>query len=199
MRDLNSAFRNCMDYKMIEANQSYIQEKILNLFLYLSEEERHLLDISKIKDSSQIDKFLNGLTDYVYGMPTITNTEISKLFKKEKKLKLPDLAVQDSPNVYLGWIDQGSRKLFIVYNLNDKFVGMGCRLPDINAKHTNVCTLCNHIGPRNEVAFVSPVCKPKDAYRSLGFYICLDSMKCNERIESTDKLEKILKDVNNIK
>ena len=74
---------------------------------------------------------------------------------------------------------------------------MSCRLPDVNAKHTNVCTLCNHIDPRNEVAFVSPMCTTKDVYRSLGFYIYLDSARCNERIESTDNLEKISKDINN--
>lgn len=102
MRALNSTFRNCIDYKMIEANQFYIQEKISNLFSYALEEERRLLDISKIKDSSQIDKFLNDLSDYVYGMPTITSAEISKLFKRRKKLKLLDLAIRNSPNVYLG-------------------------------------------------------------------------------------------------
>ena len=34
--------------------------------------------------------------------------QISKLFKKEKKLKLPNLNSQDSKNVYLGWIDESS-------------------------------------------------------------------------------------------
>ncbi|MDU2291212.1 MAG: elongation factor G-binding protein, partial [Clostridium celatum] len=31
------------------------------------------------------------------------------------------------------------------------------------------------------------------------FYICLDSKECNERIESVEKLEDILKVVNRIK
>ena len=33
-------------------------------------------------------------------MPTITGSEINKVFKKEKKLKLPDLSIQDSKLVY---------------------------------------------------------------------------------------------------
>ena len=74
---------------------------------------------------------------------------------------------------------------------------MSCRLTEAKVKQTNICALCNHIGPKNEVAFVSPICKRKDAYRSIGFYMCLDSAK--ERITSTKKLESILKDVNNIK
>ncbi|MDP4091257.1 MAG: elongation factor G-binding protein, partial [Bacillota bacterium] len=48
----------------------------------------------------------------------------------------------------------------------------------------------------SEVAAVSPVCKTSNssegAYRSIGFDICLDSGKCNERITSTEKLENIL-------
>ncbi|MGG7078488.1 FusB/FusC family EF-G-binding protein [Clostridium sardiniense] len=201
--DLNNAFRNCIDTNTIEATRAYIQDKILSIFTNLSEEERDLLDISKITDSLHINPYLSNLNEYVYGMPKITNAQISKLFKKEKKLKLPDLTVLDSKNVYLGWIDQSIRKLLIAYNMDGKFVGMACRISNFNSNNTNVCTLCNHIGPDNEVAFVSPVCKKanagKDYYRSIGFHVCLDSEKCNERIVSVEKLENILKDVNNIK
>ncbi|GAA0070957.1 elongation factor G-binding protein [Clostridium sardiniense] len=201
--DLNNAFRNCIDTNTIEATKAYIQDKILNIFTDLSEEERCLLDISKITDPLHINSYLSNLNEYVYGMTNITNPQISKLFKKEKKLKLPDLTVQDSKNVYLGWIDHSIRKLLIAYNMDGKLVGMACRILNSNSNNTNVCTLCNHIGPDNEVAFVSPVCKKanagKDYYRSIGFHICLDSEKCNDRITSVEKLESLLKDVNNIK
>ena len=57
-----------------------------------------------------------------------------------------------------------------------------------------------HIGPEKEVAFVSPVCKTSssnlDAYKSIGFHVCLDSTKCNDRITS---VENLLKVVNNLK
>ena len=123
------------------------------------------------------------------------------MFKKEKKLKFPDLSNSNKKNVYLGWIDEASRKLFIVYNLNGKLVGMACRLPNFNSNNTHICALCNYPGKDNEVAFVSPVCKPKnlDDYKSLGFDICLDSVACNERIISTETLERLLKNVNNLR
>ena len=202
--DLNNAFRNCVDINIVEANKGYIQDKILSAFPNLSDEEKEILDISKITDPLHIDSYLKDLDQYVYGMPGITNAQISKLFKKEKKLKLPDLNEQDSKLVYLGWIDASIRKLLIVYNMNGKFIGMACRLPNsTTSNNTNICVLCNHIGPENEVAFVSPLCKVSnpgtDAYKSLGFHICLDSAKCNKRIVSIEKLEKILKNVNNIK
>lgn len=200
--DLNNAFKNCTDNSVIEATKAYIQNKILNNFTKLSDIEKELLDISKITDPLHIDNYLNNLNEYVYGIPNITNSQIIKLFKKEKKLKLPDSNREDSKLVYLGWIDESIRKLLIVYNMNDKFIGMACRLPNTSSNNTNICTLCNHIGSENEVAFVSPICKTSggiNSYKSLGFYICLDSEKCNERIISTQKLESLLKEVNNIK
>ncbi|WP_461207022.1 FusB/FusC family EF-G-binding protein [Clostridium sp. DL1XJH146] len=201
--ELNNAFRNCIDIKVIETTKAYTQEKILNIFENLSIEQKKLLDISKITDSLHIDNYLNTLDEYVYGMPNITNDQIIKLFKKEKKLKLPPKSAQDSKIVYLGWIDPSIKKLFIVYNLEDKFVGMACKIQNSKPSNNNICVLCNHIGPGNEVAFVSPICKTSnagpDAYKSIGFYICLDSAKCNEQIVSVEKLEELLKKVNNIK
>lgn len=203
LTDLNNAFRDCVDINIIEATKAYIYYKILRIFTNLSEEEKELLDISRINEPLQIDNYLAALNEYVYGMPNITNEQIIKLFKKEKKLKLPDLNTQDSKNVYLGWVDESTRKLFVVYNLNGKLIGMACRIPNYSSNNTHICTLCNHVGGENEVTFVSPMCKTASTgdggYRSIGFDMCLDSAKCNERIVSVEKLEKILKNVNNIK
>ena len=91
--------------------------------------------------------------------------------------------------------------MLTLYNMDGKLLGMACRLPNTISKSTNICSLCNHIGSENEIAFVSPICKARhvDDYKSLGFYICLNSSECNERITSVEKLEKLLKDVNRIK
>lgn len=201
--DLHGTLRNCTDPNIIETNKAYINEKILSKFSELSNEEKDLIDIIKITDPLHIDKYLEDLNEYVYGMTAIKSNEITKLFRKEKKLKIPNLDFENSKKVYLGWIDEGSRKLFIAYNLNGKLTGITCKIPSYNSSNNHICTLCNHIGNDTEVAFVSAICKTSNpeqgTYRSIGFDICLDSEKCNERIASTDKLEKLLKDVNNIK
>lgn len=200
--DLNNAFRNCTDKKIVESTKAYIGNKIYAKFDSLSEEERKILDITKIVDPLQIEGYLKEVRPYVYGMKIPTSKTLTKLFKKEKKLKLPDLS-EDKTLVYLGFIDPSIRKLLIAYDYNGSLLGMSCRLSDSTSNNTNVCTLCNHIGKKDEVAFVSPICKTSskslDAYKSIGFYICLDSEKCNERITSTEKLEDLLKKVNNIK
>ncbi|TGE36769.1 elongation factor G-binding protein [Desulfosporosinus fructosivorans] len=200
--DLNNAFRGCVDITIIEVTKEYIYEKILNIFTDLSDGEKELLDISKFNDPLHIDEYLAELNEYVYGMPNITKEQIGKLFKKERKLKLPNLNAQDSKNVYLGWIDESIRKLFVAYNMNGRLIGMTCRIRNYSSNHTHMCALCNHEGGENEVAVVSSICKTANtgdgAYKSIGFELCLDSEKCNERIVAIEKLEKILKKVNNI-
>lgn len=203
LHDLNNTFKNCVDINIIESYKEYVHDKILRLFTNLSEEEKEILDISKITESLHIDTYLAELNRYVYGMPNITNSQISKLFKKEKKFKLPDLNSNDSKNVYLGWIDKSIRKLFIAYNMDGKLISMTCKVPNHSLTSTHICALCNKVGNQNEVAFVSSIYKTsnakKDGYSSIGFDICLNSEECNERIVDIEKLEKILKDVNNIK
>lgn len=201
MKDLNNSLVLCVDKDIIQANKLYINQKILDKFSNLSKEQKNLLDISKITEQYQIDFYLEKLLNYVYESPNITNAQINRLFKKEKKFKLPGEDILNSKSTYLGWIDNQIRKLFIAYNLDGNLVGMACRISNPEPKSSHRCVLCNHIGKENEVAFVSPICKQssKDAYKSIGFDICLNSKDCNERIVSIDKLEDLLKTVNNIK
>ncbi|MGL4362973.1 MAG: FusB/FusC family EF-G-binding protein [Cellulosilyticaceae bacterium] len=199
LRDLNNTFRNCTDQKIIETSKANIGENIFNIFQGLSNDQRELIDISKLNDISVIDERITNLEQYVYGMPNVNIATIRKVLKKEKKLKMPSEEILNSKNVYLGWIDESVRKLFIIYYLDNKWVSMACRIPNISSTNTNICTLCNYVGKEDEVTFVSPICKmsDQDAYKSIGFHICLDSKQCNERITSTEKLEKLLKTVNN--
>lgn len=201
MSDLNGALRNCVDKNVVDAVAISCQDKILSHFDYLSDDQKRILDISKVTEPVLIDPYLKNLEKYVYGMKSLSSTEVIKVFKKEKKLKLPNLNIEESNLVYLGWNDEATRKLLIVYKLDGKLLGMACRLPKTSNKGTNICALCNRIGSESEVAFVSPICKQtsEDDYKSLGFYVCLDSSECNERIESVEKLEELIKTVNRIK
>lgn len=195
--DLNSTLRNCTDPNIINVNKSYIQDKILNRFDDLNEEKKHILDITSINDPLYIEAYIKKLDKYVYGMESITNAQISKLFKKEKKLKLPSQELLDSKKVYLGWIDEGTQKMLIAYKMNNRLLGMTCRLTDLNTNCS--CALCNNRGDdKDPVVYVSSLCKTKntmDNYKSIAFAVCVDSKKCNERITSTDKIEEIFKEV----
>lgn len=202
MSDISNALMNSVDGHIIEATKAYEQEKIFSAFRNLTESQRTLLSVSHIREGIQIDQFLKNLEPFTYGMEAIGNETVSRLFKKEKKLKIPQDLDISRKRAYLGWIDPGSSKLILIHKPADVGYGMACRLPQVKAKTTNVCVLCNHIGDESQVAFVSPVCKTAhlgpDAYKSIGFYVCLDSEACNGRITSLDKLEELISLVNNI-
>ncbi len=203
LSDLNNALVSCADIKVIAASRAYTQEKIWNLFTDLSAEEKELLDIAGITCPPHVDKYLAALEEHTYGMPAVSNTQISKLFKKEKKLKQPSQSILDSKKVYLGWVDRATNKLFIAYNLEEGLVGMTCRITEPASNNKHRCMLCGRVGSEEDIAFVASLCKTPNAgegtYRSVGFDVCLDSEKCNERITSVEKLEQILKDVNNMR
>lgn len=202
LADLGSAYKSCVDLKIINTNKAYINDKILKKLGNPSDEEKELLDISSIKDPRDITIYLQNLSSYVFGMEDITNAQIGRLFKKDKKLKFPNTREKANKLVYLGWVDDATRKLYITYKKQDKLLGMACRITNNNTNNIHMCVLCKHIGGRDEVTFVSPICKTNDtenSYRSIGFDICLNSEKCNERITDIEKLEELLMDVNNIK
>lgn len=85
--------------------------------------------------------------------------------------------------------------------MGGKNIGMSCRIVSQNSNTSHICSFCNNAGSDAEIAFVSTVCKTNTKYgnyKSIGFSVCLDSQKCNNQITSLDKLEKILKEANNI-
>ena len=112
--DLNNAFRNCVDNNIVETTKVIAQDKILAFFDNLSEEEKEILNISKITEPLHIDIYLKDLNQYVYGMPNITKSELTKVFKKEKKLKIPDLNIEDSKLVYLGGLMNQQRNFLLL-------------------------------------------------------------------------------------
>ncbi|WBW98445.1 FusB/FusC family EF-G-binding protein [Oceanirhabdus sp. W0125-5] len=194
MKQLENTFISCVDIDIINTCKATMQEKIYNEFNELNEEQRELLNIEKIKGIYQISIFIKKITPYVCGMPEVSKAQIQKLFKKEKKLKLPKIDnIEFSSLTYLGWRDVASNKLYIVYSMNDKLVGLTCRGISTKTNASNMCALCRCGGTKKDVAFVSVVSKSSENYKSLGFYICMDSQKCNERITSISKLEEIIR------
>ena len=65
--DLNNAFRNCVDRNIVETTKIITQEKILAFFDNLSEEEKEILNISKITEPLHINVYclLPGKTTHL--------------------------------------------------------------------------------------------------------------------------------------
>lgn len=200
MQDFVSQLKFCPDKQIIEANRVHYELQIIGMFDALTEEQMEQLTLHNIKKVGDVEAYLLDLKPYVYGMYSVSEFQLKKLFRKEKRLKLPDEERMEADKVYLGWHDPGEKKLYMAYYMDHELLGMTCRVQPTKPAAANICKLCNHAGFGSEVAFVSPVCKTSESatYRSVGFNACLDSQACNERITSTTNLEKLFRKVNGL-
>lgn len=169
--------------------------KILDLFPNTTREQQELLDLSRLTTDNEYEQYIRRLSDFLLPFPQITEQQLKKMFPKQKKLKLPDLAnIDHSQLTYLSWNDLRANKKFIVYELDGKLVGIECEFTPTSKK--NLCSFCNCFG---EVAYFSTVTKAKkpknpDYYKAIGNLICADSSECNRKITNVDYLTTFFKD-----
>lgn len=194
---LQHACNNGADPKVIEAVEFNALSNILEAFPETTKEQKQTIEqFVGMRKTEDFHQYLSSLNPYLEEFSEVSGKQITKLFPKNKKLRTPNLNTIDHRKIsYLGWVDIATQKLFIVYHLNGKTVGIQGRYTPANK---GVCFLCNGIG---DVALFSAITKSKpanaspDYYKAIGNYLCTDSAKCNERITNVAVLEKFLQEV----
>jgi hypothetical protein len=195
---LQHACRTVSDPKVVEAVRYSSQSKIIEAFPAATEHQKQLLEkISTLNTAGEFQHYLHSLEPYMTEFARVTENQLKKLFPKNKKLKLPDLAAIDYRQVtYLGWIDIATNKLFLVYDLNGQLVGVEGKYTPMNKK--SICFLCNR---HEEVVLFSAITKSKpanaspDYYKAIGNYMCMNSESCNKNMSEVAVLEKFVQDV----
>lgn len=194
---LQRAYNTVADRKVIDAVKYSAESHIAGLFNPMTEEQSRLLEpLLEHKSKIEYENAISVLTPYLLSFPSVTEAQIKKLFPKVKKLKVPDLTeVSFGSLTYLGWLDIGSTKLYMVYKREDRLVGVEARYTAVNKK--SICSLCNGYG---EVALVTAVAKTKassfpDYYKAVGNYICVDSAHCNKQITDISYLETFIGEI----
>ncbi|MNB79548.1 Fibronectin-binding protein (FBP) [compost metagenome] len=190
---LQKTLRSVADRSVLETVRHRAVMNIVEAFPSLSEDQKGMLEqISALESAYDFQRYLAALEPYLEPFPPITLKQIQKLFPKNKKLKIPDLASIDFRYVtYLGWTDIATNKLFIVYSYGGQFIGIEGRLTPTNKK--GYCLFCNR---HHELAFFSVQTKSASAspdnLSRFGHYVCLDNQVCNESITDTGSLEKFI-------
>ncbi|SDO10442.1 FBP C-terminal treble-clef zinc-finger [Psychrobacillus sp. OK028] len=184
------------DQEVLNALRALSLEKVLWLFEEASEDQKNLLNpMVDIKEKLEAEDFLEILKPYVIPFKEISEAAIKKIFPKAKKLKIPSLENIDFKEIsYLGWLDKGSNKKFLIIEYKNKLVGISGGYKDSNKK--GICALCNRI---EEIGMFTSSVKglTQDAFITRGNYICRDSQKCNENIVSLDKLNNFVELIEN--
>lgn len=192
------AQRSVGDPKILESVRFGAQSKVTELFPDAESEHVTMLEsIADIKTPEQQQAYLQALEPHLASFPPITEGQIRKLFPKNKKLKLPNLAEFDFRYItYLSWSDVGTGKKFIVYHDGEQFIGVEGRYTATNKK--SYCFVCNRY---EELVLFSAITKKRpanaspDYYKSVGNYICADGQACNRNVTGVASLEKFIDSV----
>lgn len=125
-------------------------------------------------------KLLPTIEPLVVPFPSLSQKQLSKLFRKVKKLKQPEWAGVDLHELtYLGWNDGGSQKKYLVAPYQDRLIGIQGDMGPKTVK--GVCAICQTIG--NVSLFVSTTKKSGlGTFTRNGNYICRDSAQCNRQL-----------------
>ncbi|MFJ7725351.1 FusB/FusC family EF-G-binding protein [Neobacillus sp. NPDC097160] len=194
---IKDIYKKNSDPSVIKAFRELANAQILDLFPHAAREQVEKLDLSRWKTDAEFDQYVQDLARYLIPFPKLTEQQVKKMFPKAKKLKVPNLSTIDFEKMtYLSWSDISTNKKFIIYELNEKLMGIECKYSIINKD--NLCSFCNRFG---QVAFISTITKAKksnnpDYYKAIGNYICLDSAECNKKITSVDYLTTFLEESN---
>jgi hypothetical protein len=180
------------DPKIVESVRFSAQARVEELFPDVRDSRKTLLEaIADLKTADDFQRYMQELEPHLIEFPHITEKQIQKLFPKNKKLRLPDLAQTDFRYVsYLSWTDLSTNKMFIVYHTGEQFVGVEGRYTATNKK--GYCFACNRY---EELVLFSAISKKRpahalpDYYKSVGNYICLNSRDCNKNITDVSSLE----------
>lgn len=194
---LQIACNTVTDPNVVESVRYSAQTRIIEAFPHATELEKQTLEkISTLRTAEDFQHYLHTLESYLEPFPQVSAMQLKTLFPKIKKLKVPDLTAVDYRFVtYLGWVDVAANKMFLVYYLNGRHVGIeGSYVP----MNKGVCFLCHR---HEDVALFSAVTKFKpanaspDYYKAIGNYVCVNSGVCNKNITDVSVLDKFVREV----
>lgn len=183
------------DKNTIKTLQAIVLEKINEQFGTDKDAFQPLLDgfLEAATSKPRLEHYLEGLKEAVIPFDPPSKQQLTKLFKKTKKLKIPEWETMDLRDyTFYSWNDSGKQQKFIIASIDGQLVGVSGTISPTTQK--GICPICHET---SEVAmFLSKVKESGDGmYTKRGNYICYDSEKCNHNIERRDELEAFVQSV----
>lgn len=186
LNKLLNAYTTTKDKNVLQAVKGLVENEIFNT-IDPSEEQTKLIEpLYTITERQQGDSFLQSLKPYVIPFYQISTAELKKLFRKEKKLKLPNLEDLDFQHIcYLNWDDTQTHRKYIVIEDEGNLKALKGTMSTKVTK--GVCSLCNHHG---EVSLFTTKTKGQTAetFTKYSNYICINGEQCNHNISDHAKL-----------
>ena len=179
------ALTTTKDKSVILAVRGLVETEITTK-LELSTEETQLVEqLFTVTDRAHGDVFLEQLKPYVIPFKPVTASTLKSLFKKEKKLKLPNLDELDFQQIcYLAWDDVGTHRKYVVLEQDDKLQGIKGVFSNNTVR--GICAICNR---HSDVGLFTTSIKGQvvGTFTNHSNYICADSQTCNEHVSDMNR------------
>jgi hypothetical protein len=183
MNDLIHSYQSLSDFRTIETVRAIAVEKIQDTIPDLKSEAQEIGEFAltaQLRHRS-VDQFFETFKDNVIPFVAPSQKQVEKVFRKVKKLKVPEFASIDLRDyTYYGWNDIGSQRKFILYyDEHDKLAGVYGSMSPTVVK--GFCAICQH---ESNVALFATTTKhgSEGQYTKKGNYICTDSTRCNHQL-----------------
>ncbi|SEH63619.1 FBP C-terminal treble-clef zinc-finger [Halobacillus karajensis] len=195
-RNLLNGHMTTNDAAVTQALKSLTNERVLHLFSDLSpQQEQIIAQASDIKDETDAILYFSRLKQYVIPFPKVTESDIQRLFPKVKKLKIPSIPKDEWTELsYLGWNDPGASRKYMITTIDGKLIGLYGHYKPLQQK--SICSICHE---HEKVGMFTSTVRGQanEETVSRGNYICHDSKKCNENIQSRQHLVSFVKRMKN--
>lgn len=153
-------------------------------------DEATLKEVEIIEDSMSAQLFIQGLKASIIPFKVISEKGLQKLFKKDKKLKLPKLDLVDWQGIsYLSWLDKGTNRQYTVLEKEGEYTALR-GVYEAPTPIKGICAICNHHSSLH--LFTATVKGNGDNYTSYSNYICADATICNTNVSNYTKLSEFV-------
>lgn len=183
---LLNALTTSKDKDVIGAVKGLIETE-LRTALPKSQETQSIVDqVNEITDRTHADLFLHAVKAYVIPFHAPEAEDLKRLFKKEKRLRIPPLTAYDWKEVsYFSWKDSGTHRQYFVLEQDGKWQTLQGVTKTDTVK--GVCRICRQHTLVN--LFTATVKgKTEDAFTSYSHYICEDPAVCNTNLDNYEQI-----------
>ena len=187
---LNAAMGNASHVVSVDVSKTALDQGYQNAKLNHLEEKIDFVQ-------ADVFDYLDELKETVLPFKEPSTPQVTKVFRKVKKLKIPEWENMDlRNNTYVGWNDAGTQKKFILAYRENKLIGVHGTLSPTIVK--GVCSICQTI--TNVSMFLATTKSGGDGtYTKKGNYICHDSDTCNQQLTQPEYLEAFMENVKAVK
>lgn len=181
-----NAYAMSKDSNVIQAVKGLVETELKARLVECDAQEEVIKQMLLVTERTDADLYIHNIQQYVVPFKQVSDSNLASLFKKEKKLKLPNMkAIDLSRTVYLAWDNPSNHHRYMVIEQNGKLKGLKGLIDNKVIK--GICSICNH---HADVSLFTTTVKGNtpDHFIKHSNYICTDSQNCNTNVSDTSRI-----------